>query len=87
VYTFLDVEEKSIDDGSFAFCFFSVTHSTWSHLPADRHRRGANLGYTDGHFAYQCWKWPKVFRQYDQEPANAQDRADLDFIREGTPRE
>jgi prepilin-type processing-associated H-X9-DG protein len=87
VYTFLDVEEKSIDDGSFAFCFFSVTHSTWSHLPADRHRRGANLGYTDGHFAYQCWKWPKVFRRYDQEPANAQDRADLDFILEGTPRE
>ena len=59
----------------------------WLHLPADGHRRGANLGYTDGHFAYQCWKWPKVFRQYDQEPANAHDQADLDFIREGTPRE
>jgi prepilin-type N-terminal cleavage/methylation domain-containing protein/prepilin-type processing-associated H-X9-DG protein len=86
VYTFLDVEEKCIDDGSFGFCFFSVTHITWNHLPADRHSLGANLGYADGHAAYQRWKWPKVFRQYGQEPANRLDQTDLDFILEGTPR-
>ena len=85
MYTFLDVEEKSIDDGSFAFCFFSVTHITWSHLPADRHSLGANVGYADGHAASQRWKWPKVFQQYGQEPANRLDQADLDFILEGTP--
>jgi len=81
VYTFLDVEEKSIDDGTFAFCFFSVTHITWHHLPADRHSRGANLGYADGHTAYQRWKWPKVFRQYGQEPANRLDQADLSGLK------
>ena len=41
--------------------------------------RGANLAYAADHAAYQHWKWPKIFRQHGQEPANAQDQADLDF--------
>jgi len=41
---------------------------------------------SDGHASDQHWKWSKVFRQYGQQPANAQDQADLDFILEGTPR-
>jgi hypothetical protein len=56
------------------------------HLPTDRHSRGANVGCADDHAAYQRWKWPKVFRQYSQEPASQLDQADLDLILEGTPR-
>jgi prepilin-type processing-associated H-X9-DG protein len=53
------------------------------HLPTDRHIRGGNVGYADGHAAHQRWRWTKVFRQYGPEPANAQDQADLDFFLDG----
>jgi len=88
VFTFLDVEEKSIDSGDFCAWIDSITplRIIWYGQPADRHSGGANLGYADGHAAYQRWKWPKVFRQYGQEPANRLDQADLDFIIEMTPR-
>jgi len=87
VFTFVDVEEQSIDAGDFSLWWTAVSAPPiWCHQPADRHSRGANLGYADGHAAYQHWKWPKVFRQYGQEPANQLDQADLDFIREGLPR-
>ncbi len=88
VHTFVDVEEKSIDAGDFSLGLADLTsfRFVWWHLPADRHGRGANLGYADGHATHQHWKWPKVFRQYGQEPCNTQDRADLDFIRDGLPK-
>jgi len=78
VFTFIDVEEQSIDAGDFSLWWPAVTAPPiWCHQPADRHSRGANLGYADGHAAFQRWKWPKVFRQYGQETCNAQDLADL----------
>lgn len=55
-------------------------------VPADHHDRGGILGYADGQAAHQRWKRPKVFRQYGQEPANAQDQADLDFLLAGLAR-
>ena len=87
VYTFVDVEERCIDSGDFSFWVSSVTAPlSWFHLPADRNNRGANLGYADSHAAYQRWRWPKVFRQYGQQPANQLDRADLNFFLEHAAR-
>jgi prepilin-type processing-associated H-X9-DG protein len=87
MFTFVDVEERCIDSGDFSLWFPSVTAPlNWYHLPADRHRLGANIRYADGHAADQRWKWLKVFRQYGQEPANRVDQADLDFLLEGAPR-
>ena len=49
----------------------------WKDLPADRHAVGCNLSFLDGHVDHWRWKARKIFRDYDQRPANALDKEDL----------
>jgi prepilin-type processing-associated H-X9-DG protein len=50
----------------------------WLCQPSDRHRRGANLSFVDGHVAFQRWRWPKeVIIPGNIPVANSEDLKDL----------
>ena len=79
--SFLDDHEASIDDG-----VFSIHHpidwdrpqwQLWMDLPSDRHERGANLAFADGHVEHWRWQSRKVYRGWDSLPINDLDKADL----------
>ena len=82
VFVFPDVHEQSIDTGGFNL---HPLVGSWGHLPADRHNRGSNLSFADGHAEYYHWRAPKVFvseRQYVQDP---NDQADFKRLAAGMP--
>ena len=81
LFGFVDEHEKAIDDGVF-FIFNPYLYPPgdtgfWFDLPTDRHNRGCNLSFLDGHAEHWRWKAPKVFRGYGVPPANNLDKADL----------
>jgi prepilin-type N-terminal cleavage/methylation domain-containing protein/prepilin-type processing-associated H-X9-DG protein len=76
IFAFIDEHADSIDDGVFAVNR-RVMGMEWKDLPADRHTRGCNLSFLDGNVEHWRWKAPKIFRDYDQRPANALDMEDL----------
>ena len=76
VFAFIDEHPDSIDDGIFAV-YAPDRAMEWKDLPADRHAIGCNLSFLDGHVEHWRWKARKIFRDYDQRPANAWDKEDL----------
>jgi prepilin-type processing-associated H-X9-DG protein len=92
-FGFLDEHPDSIDDG--AFTIYDPAHwaetnglpeyRTWMEMPADRHRRGCNLSFTDGHTEHWRWQWAKNFDEYDQRLANDLDKADLQRLQACLP--
>ena len=86
VFTFLDEEEHTIEDGHFAIDKPGVYG--WENMPADRHAQGCVLGYADGHAGRMGWLWPKRLNSaiYGRGPANGQDLADLKRLQYGLPR-
>jgi prepilin-type N-terminal cleavage/methylation domain-containing protein/prepilin-type processing-associated H-X9-DG protein len=85
VFVFIEVHEDGIFDAHFGISStnagFYLDH--WGDLPADRHRRGINLSFADGHVEYWKWQWPKVFQMWGQPVANEKDLADLRRVQEG----
>jgi prepilin-type N-terminal cleavage/methylation domain-containing protein/prepilin-type processing-associated H-X9-DG protein len=81
IFAFIDEHPDSIDDGVFAV-YARGARMEWKDLPADRHRRGCNLSFVDGHVDSWHWKAPKDFRRYDQRPSNALDQEDLVKVKE-----
>ncbi len=75
VFTFIDENEGSIEDGNFGLD--RAPAPQWLNLPADRHIRGAGLAFADGHVLRQKWLWPKVWAGYEQPAANPLDAQDL----------
>src|SRR4030095_2051341 len=59
--TFLDTHEDAIYDALFGIPTpeFSPDVNQWWDIPADRHSRGANLAFADGHVDHWKWKVPK----------------------------
>jgi len=53
VFTFIDVHEDIIDDGTFAL----NSPSEWHHFPATRHSGGFNSAFVDGHAAHHRLKY------------------------------
>ena len=54
--------------------------------PSDRHNRGANLCFADGHLAFKQWRWPKRLEPAQNAPAvNALDLEDLRWLQAGLP--
>jgi prepilin-type N-terminal cleavage/methylation domain-containing protein/prepilin-type processing-associated H-X9-DG protein len=83
VFVFLDEQEGSIDDGY--YLLYRTPDTTWPNLAADRHSRGVNLSFADGHC--QRWKWrsAKVFTTWGQPAANAEDLQDLLHLQDALP--
>ncbi len=67
VFGFIDEHEQSIDAGLFILEQpHRITSDEWTDfwisLPADRHNRGANLSFLDGHVEHWKWKASKIYR-------------------------
>jgi prepilin-type N-terminal cleavage/methylation domain-containing protein/prepilin-type processing-associated H-X9-DG protein len=62
LFVFIDTQENDIWDATFGiFSPDSYWADYWIDLPADRHNRGANLSFADGHVEHWHWKSPKIF--------------------------
>ena len=85
VFVFIEVHEDGIFDAHFGISStnsgFYLDH--WGDLPADRHRRGINLSFADGHAEYWKWQSPKVFQSWGQPVADEKDLTDLRRVQEG----
>lgn len=84
-FCFLDESEQSIGAGTFDYWLDSVDwlHGPWEwdDLPGERHGRGANLSYLDGHVASHRWLYtPKHILVYQGETPIANNRDNLDFM-------
>ena len=54
--TFIDEDDKSIDDGHF---LYSTNYSNWLNIPGWRHQNGTVLTFADHHTEYWKWKSPQ----------------------------
>jgi prepilin-type N-terminal cleavage/methylation domain-containing protein/prepilin-type processing-associated H-X9-DG protein len=83
LFLFLDEDEMSIDDGVFGI--YPRPSTEWCNLVSDRHLRGANLTFVDGHAQRWPWRWPKNFVNHNQPAANPQDLMDLQQLQNAIP--
>ena len=83
VFVFIDEHESSIEDGTFGI--YPAPNTQWLNLASDRHDRGANLTYVDGHAGRHKWKAPKKFLFQGQSISDAADAEDLLFLQNGIP--
>ena len=74
LFVFIDVHEDDILDATFGLY---PEGDNWGDLPADRHNRGANLSFADGHAEHWRWESPKVFQYWFQEADTPGDLRDL----------
>lgn len=77
-FVFIDTHEKAIGDPSFGiYPPGDPRGEYWIDLPADRHNKGANISFIDGHVEHWRWKAPKKFVSIGQPPYSADDKKDL----------
>jgi prepilin-type processing-associated H-X9-DG protein len=58
----IDTQEEDVWDATFGiFSPDSYWADYWLDLAADRHNRGANLSFADGHVEHWRWKAAKIF--------------------------
>ena len=63
LFVLIDTQEEDIWDATFGiFDSSSYFADYWLDLPADRHSRGANLSFADGHVEHWHWKADKVYQ-------------------------
>ena len=80
----------------FSLIFFSMSSSFgiastnvsffqnhWGDQPADRHNRGCNLSFADGHVEYWKWAWSRTVTGWGQDVAGELDLRDLRRVQEG----
>jgi len=87
VFVFLDA--GTCDSGSFYFCPYGYNYepeSNWVNSPSDRHSRGSNLSFADGHVEYHRWKWPRSL-DWDVPATTPDDIADLRWLQALLPQE
>jgi prepilin-type N-terminal cleavage/methylation domain-containing protein/prepilin-type processing-associated H-X9-DG protein len=83
IWVFVEEHEEGIDDGQ--MFIWPNPYITWGNLPSDRHSRGANFTYADGHTERIAWLSPKVYLSFGQEAAGEQDLEDLRRTQAGLP--
>ena len=83
-YCFLDEAEQSIGDGAFGLADVgSWLYGPWGwwNLPGERHGRGANLSFLDGHVASHRWLYtPKRMLGYQASTPIANNLDNLDLM-------
>jgi prepilin-type N-terminal cleavage/methylation domain-containing protein/prepilin-type processing-associated H-X9-DG protein len=85
MFTFIDENEQSIDDGVMVAANFEHDQVWWD-LPSDRHNQGANIAFTDGRVEHHKWKWPKTFHGHAGiAPVNPLDWEDLRWLESRVP--
>ena len=78
LFVFIDTQEFDIWDATFGiFSPDSEWAGYWLDLAADRHNRGANLSFADGHVEHWRWLAPKIFQGVWWPAASDADLADL----------
>jgi prepilin-type N-terminal cleavage/methylation domain-containing protein/prepilin-type processing-associated H-X9-DG protein len=78
IFVFIDTQEQDIWDATFGiFSPDNYYADYWLDLAADRHQRGANLSFADGHVEHWHWQSPKVFQGVWWPALDAADLADL----------
>lgn len=78
LFVFIDTQEEDIWDATFGiFSSDNPWADYWLDLPADRHQRGANISFADGHVEHWHWKSPKYFTGVWYPARSADDLADL----------
>jgi prepilin-type N-terminal cleavage/methylation domain-containing protein/prepilin-type processing-associated H-X9-DG protein len=80
VYTFLDEDDRSIDDG--IFLHVQSNSAGWIDLPAVRHGVAANLAFADGHTETHKWNWAK---KKPGPSVNAGDKGDEQWLWDHSP--
>lgn len=73
--SFVDEAEKSINDAAFAVLTPGALQ--WIDYPTDRHDRGGNFAFIDGHAEYWRWLVPKVFPHEPRSPTSQAGATDL----------
>ena len=84
-FCFLDESEQSISDGRFNLNGVDWLRGPWDwyDLPGERHGRGANLSFLDGHVASHRWRYtPKQMLVYEGSTptVNNLDKEDLMWV-------
>jgi prepilin-type processing-associated H-X9-DG protein len=81
IWGFLDVSEPMING-----CDFAVyPDDNWYDIPADRHNKGLNLSYLDGHVDYHSWRSSKVEKSIGSAVQSQSDLEDLRWLQKGLP--
>jgi len=85
VFVLIEVHENEIFDAHFGIGSTNVVffQNHWGDLPADRHNRGCNLSFGDGHVEYWKWSWRRPIIGWGQDIGNELDLRDLRRVQEG----
>lgn len=83
LFVFIDTHEDAIWDSTFGVLSLgSYFQDYWLDVPADRHSRGANLSFADGHAEHWKWRAPKNGVQLGAHTTDEADLADLRRIQQ-----
>jgi prepilin-type processing-associated H-X9-DG protein/prepilin-type N-terminal cleavage/methylation domain-containing protein len=88
MFVFIDTHEDAIVDPTFGIYpvgTYSGFGECWVDLPADRHNKGANITFVDGHVEHWRWASSKKFNSWGQPPQNAGDLKDLRRLQKAIP--
>lgn len=78
LFVFIDTHEDDIWDSTFGIISEDQRwNNYWLDVPADRHQRGANLTYADGHAERLHWRTSKAQSGFNSPAYNEDDREDL----------
>lgn len=83
IFVYIDENEECIEDGNFGI--WRSPDPRWLNYPSDRHTKGANLAYYDGHAARFKWQGAKKFTSQNQTSGSAEDKADLKMLQDALP--
>jgi prepilin-type processing-associated H-X9-DG protein/prepilin-type N-terminal cleavage/methylation domain-containing protein len=75
LFVFLDEHEQTVDDA--CFTVNPAPANNWSNMPADRHSRGCNFSFADGHVEHWVWKNRKRAASAMNDAENEADLTDL----------